>query len=655
MISFNLRSALPTLLVVSVLLAMAGSPSQAAAPTSTGQLYSFGYNFDGQLGNLANNGTENPNPTPTIVNLPGASGPVTQIAAGYAHSLALTSTGQLYAFGSNTYGQLGSTTNEENANANPTPTIVNLPGASGPVTQIAAGTWHSLALTSTGQLYAFGDNGFGQLGSTANNGNGTANPTPMIVGLPGASGPVTQIAAGADDSLALTATGQLFAFGDNAYGQLGNIANSGTENANPTPTIVSLPGASGPATQIAAGAWHSLALTATGQLYAFGENAYGELGSTTNNGNGTANPTPTIVGLPGASGPVTQIAAGDADSLALTATGQLFAFGDNAYGELGSTTNNGNTNANPTPTIVGLSDASGPVTQITAGAVDSLAVTTTGQLFAFGNNRFGQLGSAIDSGNGNEDTSNPTPTLVSQPEGDTIDTVGRGSGAYQTLEIVANLAVLDGSLPSGQVAVPYSAGGQAAGGAAPYTWAASGLPPGLSINPTTGQIGGSPTSPGGTNVVLTVTDADGISASSAALALTIAAPRTTPPRKASQRTISVHPFEMYFAATRRGHRLRLMSIVIISLTPGERVSYTCEKCAGRHRRATKSAQRSKLTFTAEGLTVTSHSRLKVTVTAKDGSKRVRTYGFIFGHDPQAVLKGQQCFLAGVRKAVSCRT
>ena len=154
-------------------------------------------------------------------------------------------------------------------------------------------------------------------------------------------------------------------------------------------------------------------------------------------------------------------------------------------------------------------------------------------------------------------------------------------------------------------------------------------------------------------MVLTVTDADGISAASA-LALTIAAPPTTPPSKASQRATSVQPFEMYFEGDRRGHRLRLTSIVIISLSPGERVSYTCEKCAGRKRSTTKSARHSKLTFATNGLIVTSHSRLKITVTAKDGSRRVRTYGFTFGHNPHAVLKGQQCFLANEQKAISCR-
>jgi hypothetical protein len=380
--------------------------------------------------------------------------------------------------------------------------------------------------SAAGQLYAFGDNAYGGLGSTINNGNFTANPTPVLVSLPGASGPVIQIAAGAAHTLATTSTGQLYAFGDNNSGQLGSATNSGSSVANPTPALVSLPGASGPVTQIAAGGYHSLAVTSTGQLYAFGDNYAGELASTTNNGTLTANPTPTVVSLPGASGPVTQIAAGASHSLAVTSTGQLYAFGDNSDGELGGAANSGNTNPNPTPALVSLPGASGPVTQIAAGNGYSLAVTSGGQLYAFGLNQFGQLGSASNNGTTN---ANPTPALVGLPAGTTIDTVARGPEASRTLALVADLAVANGSLPPGRVGVSYSTTAQASGGVAPYRWSASGLPTGLSIDPASGQITGTSATPERANIVLTVTDGDGITATSATLRLTIGrAPPPTP-------------------------------------------------------------------------------------------------------------------------------
>ncbi len=417
---------------VLALLGMAGAPSQAAAPTSVaGQVFAFGLNNYGQLGSTANTATKSANPTPTLLALPGATGPVTAIATGPNHSLAVTSTGQLYAFGLNRYGQLGDANAVGSTSANPTPTLVTLPGATGPVTTVATGLNHSLALTATGQLYAFGDNRYGQLGSANDNGIAAANPTPTLVTLPGATGAVTEISAGGAHSLALTATGQLYAFGDNRYGQLGTTANNGNEDANPTPTLVTLPGATGAVTEISAGASHSLALTATGQLYAFGLNTDGQLGTTANNGNEDANPTPTLVTLSGATGAVTEISAGASHSLALTSTGQLYAFGLNTDGQLGTTANNGNEDANPTPTLVTLSGATGAVTEISAGASHSLALTSTGQLYAFGLNTDGQLGTTAN--NGNEDA-NPTPTLVTLPAGTIIETVAQGA-AEQTLAL----------------------------------------------------------------------------------------------------------------------------------------------------------------------------------------------------------------------------
>jgi alpha-tubulin suppressor-like RCC1 family protein len=428
------RRALRVTLTAAALLTMAGA-SQATAEAAGGQLYAFGLNGSGQLGSTTNSGTPSPNPTPALVALPGATGPVTKVAAGSNFTLAVTSTGQLYAFGLNYYGQLGSAVNSGTTNANPTPAIVSLPGASGPVTEIAAGPNFSLAATATGQLYAFGENYFGQLGSATNNETANPNPTPTLLTLPGASGPVTKIAAGGDHTLVLTSTDQLYTFGYNYYGQLGDPTTAKTEKGHPTPTLLGLPGATGPVTEIAAGVFHSLVLTAAGQLYAFGRNRFGELGAVTNSGTETPNPKPTLVSLPGASGPVTEIAAGGFHSLAATSTGQLYAFGRNVLGELGSTTNIGPTETpNPTPALVAPPGASGPVTRLAAGSNDSLAATGTGQLFAFGYNAYGQLGNPINSGT---PAANPTPVLAGLPSGRTIEALAQGEGASHTVVLLA--------------------------------------------------------------------------------------------------------------------------------------------------------------------------------------------------------------------------
>jgi alpha-tubulin suppressor-like RCC1 family protein len=515
------RSLALAVLVVALSLALSCAGAQAASASSAGELLAFGENGSGQLGLEGAAQTS----TPTPVALPGASGAIVQLAAGGDFSLALTASGQLYAFGENEYGQLGNARNNGSESANATPALIGLPGATGRIVQVAAGADHSLALTATGQLYAFGDNRYGQLGNATNDGADAANPIPALVSLPAGSGQTTQIAAGAAYSLALTDTGRLYAFGENEYGQLGDATNDGSEAANPSPAPVSVPGGGRPIA-IAAGAQHSLVLSAAGQVYAFGDNEDGQLGRIANAESASPNPSPSQVGLPAGAAPVSAIAAGGSHSLVLSADGSVYVFGSNDAGQLGDSADAGSESANALPARVDLPGASGAPVAVAAGARDSLVLSATGQLFAFGSNRFGQLGSASNSGTL---APNPSPRPVELPPATTIDTVAQGSSAEHTLALVSDLAVLNGTLPSGQIDSAYSASALAAGGSGGYTWSASGLPAGLSIDPASGQISGTPTSSGTSAVVLHVSDGFGVGASSAAIALSVAG-LPSPPR-----------------------------------------------------------------------------------------------------------------------------
>jgi hypothetical protein len=182
---------------------------------------------------------------PVSTSLP-AGTTVTAIAAGGNYSLARTSTGQVLAWGDNALGQLGNGTNTDSN----VPISTSLPAGT-TVTAIAAGFRHSLAATSTGQALAWGDNTFGQLG----NGTNTGSNVPVSTSLP-AGTTVTAVAAGGDHSLALTVTGQVLAWGRNNVGQLGN----GTNTDSNVPVSTSLPAGTA-ATAIAAGNAHCLALS----------------------------------------------------------------------------------------------------------------------------------------------------------------------------------------------------------------------------------------------------------------------------------------------------------------------------------------------------------------------------------------------------------
>ena len=186
-----------------------------------------------------------------------------------------------------------------------------------------------------GAILTFGDNEYGQLGRTANGGTVTTNPVPAEMTLQGAVGRVTNLAAGGYHTLATTASGQLFAAGYNYYGQLGNPANLTTETPHPAALLVTLPGQTGPVTQIAAGGVYSLAATSTGQLYGFGSNQFAQLGNPTNTGINGVIATPALTALPGQIGTIALLAAGTGHSLATTSSGQLYAFGHNDYGQLG--------------------------------------------------------------------------------------------------------------------------------------------------------------------------------------------------------------------------------------------------------------------------------------------------------------------------------
>src|SRR5450756_1749376 len=205
---------------------ISGSPIETRAAGSSvvvsGSAWAWGYNGDGELGN----GTITNNSIPVAVSLPSGT-TVAAIAGGLYHSLALTSTGQVLAWGLNGPGQLGNGTTTDSS----TPVAVSLPSGT-TVTAIAGGYYHSLALTSTGQVLAWGSNSNGQLG----NGTTTNSSTPVAVSLPSGT-TVTAIAGGRSHSLALASSGQVLARGYNASGQLGN----GTTIGSLTPVVVSCP------------------------------------------------------------------------------------------------------------------------------------------------------------------------------------------------------------------------------------------------------------------------------------------------------------------------------------------------------------------------------------------------------------------------------
>ncbi|WP_028183214.1 RCC1 domain-containing protein [Salinispora arenicola] len=375
-------------MAVAVTQAIAVSPTAAQntlSPSTVGSdtVLAWGDNLFGQLGD----GTGADSDTPIPVSLPPGT-TVTAIAAGDEHSLALTSTGTVLAWGRNRFGQLGDETNTSRS----TPVTVSLPPNT-TVTAIAAGHTHSLAITSAGTALAWGRNFSGQLG------DGTTNDSnkPVAVNLPPGT-TVTAIAAGDGHSLAVTSAGTALAWGRNFAGQLGD----GTTNDSTTPVTVSVaPGTT--VTDIAAGRVHSLAITSAGTALGWGRNGSGQLGDGTTDDSTT----PTTVSPPTGTA-FTAVAAGEDHSLAVTSAGTALAAGDNLYGQLGDGTN---TSSN---TFVTVSlPPSTTITAIAVGRFHNLGVTATGAALAWGINIDGQLGDGTT-------TNRNTPQAVDLPVSTTV-------------------------------------------------------------------------------------------------------------------------------------------------------------------------------------------------------------------------------------------
>jgi RHS repeat-associated protein len=334
----------------------------------------WGDNFAGQLGDGSTTNRELP------VAISGL-GTVQSFGAGGYHSLALLPDGTVRGWGENDNGQVGDGTYVSRLTPVPVTGLAD-------VTAVAAGEWFSLALLRDGGVQAWGYNGVGSLGDDTWE---DRNAPVAVANL----GSVTQVAAGSLHALALRADGTVWAWGDNDHGQVGD----GTSTHRGAPVQVKGVGGVGFLTGIvyvAAGVQHSLAVKSDGTVYAWGWNAWGQLGD----GTLTDSSTPLIVKGPDGVTPLTGVAmvsasvgrgldGGAAFSLALKTDGSVWAWGDNFYGQLGD----GTTTDRAFPVRVGGSGFD-TVVAISAGDSHGLALKSDGSVWSWGADWGGQLGRA---------------------------------------------------------------------------------------------------------------------------------------------------------------------------------------------------------------------------------------------------------------------
>ncbi|MFN3404726.1 MAG: T9SS type A sorting domain-containing protein [Cytophagaceae bacterium] len=389
---------------------------------ASGVVYHAGDRNNNQDGTGIWAGTNNPNP----VAVPGVGGAgslsnIRMIDAGSTHhTLALTETGEVLAFGNDYVCQLGQGGTAGSYPANPSP--VRGVGGVGTLTGmkfVAGSSESSYAIReSDGALFAWGSNSVGQLGV----GYVTPWPNPQICNPVAVLAPcnsnVIQVDGGDNYAMALLANGTVYAWGENSNGQCG--IGTTTDISSPAQVLIS-PGV--PLTNvvsISCGDGAGYAIRNDGTLWAWGHNGWGQLGL----GNCTSPVTYATQVTTGDQGHasgflrnVTQVVGGNAHAVILTSDGLVYTMGSDSHGQLGDGTVGG---ADACGTGVGARNRPYRVTTLSGivgvseGDAWSFAVSSSGTVYAWGQNNEGQLGV------GSQGTNVPSPTLMSLPGGCTV-------------------------------------------------------------------------------------------------------------------------------------------------------------------------------------------------------------------------------------------
>jgi alpha-tubulin suppressor-like RCC1 family protein len=199
--------------------AVTASGHHSCALLTGGAVVCWGENTYGELGN----GTTNDAPTP--VNVSSLSTGASAVSAGNDDTCAMVS-GGVQCWGENDLGQVG---NGVLSSSQPTP--ANVTGLAGPVISLAVGGSHACVIVSGGAVQCWGSNNFGQIGDGTNTNRSAATST---MGL---SSGVVEIAAGSGHSCARLSTGEVRCWGRNTEGQLGDGSNT---NSSVPVTVSSL-------------------------------------------------------------------------------------------------------------------------------------------------------------------------------------------------------------------------------------------------------------------------------------------------------------------------------------------------------------------------------------------------------------------------------
>ncbi|XP_052797822.1 secretion-regulating guanine nucleotide exchange factor-like [Mya arenaria] len=302
------------------------------------------------------------------------------MACGGGHTLLVTDEGNAFACGSNSKGQLGAGDLEDRV------TLTQISALKVKVTAVAGGWDFSLGVGDSGELYSWGSNAFGQLGDPSLPSKSTV---PSCVALPER---LVQVAAGLRHSVALAESGNVFCWGHAKRGQCGQQGHGQLKYTSPVKAhfciSVTLPDGVGRVVQIVAGSYHTAALTDKGVVLFWGCNKHGQAAEDTTQVHKVDSPIVLDQSM-FKDEKVKTISSGWTHFLAQTENGSVYSWGRGDYGQLGRARPPENQGHSHIPGKVELPET---VVRFQCGSENALFVTESGQVFSVGWNEHGLCG-----------------------------------------------------------------------------------------------------------------------------------------------------------------------------------------------------------------------------------------------------------------------
>ncbi|KAJ7953791.1 Regulator of chromosome condensation (RCC1) family with FYVE zinc finger domain [Quillaja saponaria] len=357
------------------------------------------------------------------------------ISCGYHHAVVVTKQGEIFSWGEESGGRLGHGVEADI----PRPKLIDtLSGTN--IELVACGEYHTCAVTFSGELYTWGDgtHNSGLLG----HGSDTSHWFPKKVSSHMDGIHISYISCGPWHTALVTSSGQLFTFGDGSFGALGHGDRSSTNIPREVETLRGMK-----TTRVCCGVWHTAAVVEVmnkssstgssgdsppGRLFTWGDGDKGRLG----HGDKECRLIPDCVDAL-ANESIFRVACGDNLTVVLTTLGQVYTMGSTAYGQLGNAAANGKV-----PSRVEGKIAESFIEEIACGSNHVAVLTSKAEVYTWGKGSNGQLGHG-------DIYHRNTPTLVEFLKDKQVKSVACGSNFTAVICLHKWVSSADHSICSG--------------------------------------------------------------------------------------------------------------------------------------------------------------------------------------------------------------